>query len=123
MRNRTITFAGKSLRIQESRIGELEEMVSRLFPKSEGKISDISIESIVNQIGFDLFYDMLPVIFSDITADDVRNAYPSEIEDLLEAFIDVNFTGVKRLIGPLLDIMQTGMMQPAGIPTDGSPPK
>jgi hypothetical protein len=33
---------------------------------------------------FDLLYKKLPVIFPDITKDDVKNAYMSELEALME---------------------------------------
>lgn len=121
MRNKTMTFAGKKLRIEESRIGEIENMVKELFPESKGKITDISLDSLMEQVGFDLFYEKIPILFPELTADDVKNAYPSEVEALLEAFVDVNFTGVKRLIGPLMSFMQIGM-QP-GTPTAGLPQK
>lgn len=119
MRTRTITFGGKKLRVEESRISELEELVDKLFPESKGKkIADINLESLMEQVGFDLFYEKIPVLFPELTADDVKNAYPSEVEALLEAFVYVNFTGVKKLLGPLMDLMQVGIMQP-GTPTAG----
>ena len=43
-----------------------------------------------------------------------KNAYMSEIEALVEAFIDVNFTGIKRLVKPLMNLIQAGI-QP-GLP-------
>lgn len=119
MRNKTITFAGKKLRIEEERIGELEAIVSKLFPESKGNIAKINLDDLMSQIGFDLLYDKIPIIFPEITDEDVKNAYPSELEALLEAFVEVNFTGVKKLIGPLMNLMQIGM-QP-GAP--GSPQK
>ena len=122
MRTKTITFAGKKLRIEESRISELEGIVAKLFPESKGKITDIKLDSLMEQIGFELFYDKIPILFPDLTADDVKNAYPSEIEQLLEAFFEVNFTGVKRLIGPLMGFLQMGIAQP-GTPLAGSPTK
>ena len=116
MRTKSITFAGKKLRIEESRINELEGMVKKLFPESKGKITDIKLDSLMEQIGFDLFYDKIPVLFPELTTDDVKNAYPSEIEALLEGFFDVNFTGVKKLIGPLMSFLQIGMTQPGMLP-------
>ncbi len=113
MRTKTIEFGGKKLRVEESRISELERIVIEMFPESKGKISDINLDELVEQIGFDLFYDKIPILFPDLTAEDVKNAYPSEVEALLEAFIDVNFTGVKRLIQPLMSMMQTGVIAPA----------
>lgn len=119
MRDKTIPFAGKKIRIEEKRISELEQIVKDLFPESKGKLQKINLAGLMEQVDFDLLYDKLPVIIKDITGDDVRNAYMSELEDLLEAFVEVNFTGVKKLIGPLMNLMQIGM-QP-GAP--GSPQK
>ena len=109
MRTKTIEFGGKKLRVEESRISELERIVIEMFPESKGKISEINLDELVEQIGFDLFYDKIPILFPDLTAEDVKNAYPSEVEALLEAFIDVNFTGIKRLVGPLMNLIQAGM--------------
>lgn len=122
MRTKSVTFGGKKLRVEESRISELEEIVGKLFPESKGKITDINLDAFMGQIGFDLFYDKIPVLFPGLTVDDVKNAYPSEIEALLEAFLDVNFSGVKKLIGPLMNLLQIGIAQP-GTPLAGSPQK
>ena len=106
MRDKTIPFAGKKIRIEEKRIGELEQIVRDLFPESKGKLQKINLAGLVEQVDFDLLYNKLPVIIKDITGDDVKNAYMSELEELLEAFVDVNFTGIKRLIGPLMNMIQ-----------------
>ena len=119
MRNKVVKFAGKEIRVEEKRIGELEKVVATLFPESKGNLSKIDLSKLLEGAGFDLLYKKLPIVIPDITKDDVKNAYMSEIEALVEAFIDVNFTGVKKLIGPLMNLMQIGM-QP-GAP--GSPQK
>lgn len=106
MRNKTVEFAGKKIRIEEKRIGELEQIVRDLFPESKGKLQKINLAGLMEQVDFDLLYKKLPVIIDDITGDDVKNAYMSELEELLEAFVDVNFTGIKRLIGPLMNMIQ-----------------
>jgi len=49
MRTKSITFAGKKLRIEENRISELEDMVKKLFPESKGKITDIKLDSLMDQ--------------------------------------------------------------------------
>ncbi len=116
MRNKTVEFAGKKIRIEEKKIGELEKIVSELFPESKGNIQKVDLGKLLEQAGFDLLYKKLPIIFPDITKDDVKNAYMSELEALIEVFIDVNFTGIKRLIKPLMNLIQAGI-QP------GSPQK
>jgi Ca2+-binding EF-hand superfamily protein len=111
MRNKTVSFAGKEIRVEEKRIGELEKIVAELFPESKGNIQKVDLGKLLEQAGFDLLYKKLPVIFPDITKDDIKNAYMSELEQLIEVFIDVNFTGLKRLIKPLMGLIQAGLPQ------------
>ena len=111
MRNKTVEFAGKKIRVEEKRIGELEKIVAELFPESKGNIQKIDLGKLLEQAGFDLLYKKLPVIFPDITEEDVKNAYMSELEQLIEVFVEVNFTGLKRLIKPLMNLIQAGLQQ------------
>ena len=111
MRNKTVEFAGKKIRVEEKRIGELEKIVADLFPESKGKIQKVDLSKLLEQADFDLLYKKLPVIFPDITKEDVKNAYMSELEALIEVFVEVNFTGLKRLIKPLMNLIQAGLQQ------------
>ena len=111
MRNKTVDFAGKKIRVEEKRIGELEKIVADLFPESKGNIQKVDLGKLLEQAGFDLLYKKLPIIFPDITEDDVKNAYMSELEALVEAFVDVNFFGIKKLIQPMLKMAQAGLPQ------------
>ena len=109
MRNKIVTINGKDINVQEKRIGELEGLVRDIFPESKGKIANIDITKVLENIDFDLLYKVLPKLFPELEKDDVKNAFMSEIEDLFEAFIDVNFTGIKRLIKPLMGLIQAGI--------------
>ena len=111
MRNKTVDFAGKKIRVEEKRIGELEKIIADLFPESKGNIQKVDLGKLLEQVGFDLLYKKLPIIFPDITEDDVKNAYMSELEQLIEVFVEVNFTGLKRLIKPLMNLIQAGLQQ------------
>ena len=111
MRNKTVEFAGKKIRVEEKRIGELEKILTDLFPESKGNIQKVDLGKLLEQADFDLLYKKLPIIFPDITKDDVKNAYMSELEALMEAFIDVNFFGLKKLIQPMLKMVQAGLTQ------------
>ena len=111
MRNKTVSFAGKEIRVEEKKIGELEKIVAELFPESKGNINKVDLSKIMEQASFDVLYKKLPTIFPDITKDDVKNAYMSELEALVETFIDVNFSGIKRLVKPLLGLIQAGLPQ------------
>ena len=109
MRNKIVSFAGKEIRVEEKRIGELEKIVAALFPESKGNIQKINLGKLLEQAGFDLLYKKLPVIFPDITEEDVKNAYMSELERLIDVFVEVNFTGLKRLMKPLMSLIQAGL--------------
>ena len=111
MRNKTVEFAGKKIRVEEKRIGELEKIITDLFPESKGNIQKVDLGKLLEQADFDLLYKKLPIIFPDITKDDVKNAYMSELEALMEAFVDVNFFGLKKLIQPMLKMVQAGLTQ------------
>ena len=111
MRNKTVSFAGKEIRVEEKRIGELEKIVAELFPESKGNIQKVDLGKLLEQAGFDLLYKKLPIIFPDITKEDVKNAYMSELEQLIEVFIEVNFQGLKRLVRPLMNLIQAGLQQ------------
>ena len=111
MRNKTVEFAGKKIRVEEKRIGELEKIIADLFPESKGNIQKVDLGKLLEQADFDLLYKKLPIIFPDITKDDVKNAYMSELEALMEAFVDVNFFGLKKLIQPMLKMVQAGLTQ------------
>jgi hypothetical protein len=114
MRNKTVEFAGKKIRIEEKRIGELEKIVADLFPESKGNIQKVDLGKLLEQADFGLLYKKLPVIFPELTNTNIRDAYMSELEQIIEVFIDVNFTGLKRLVKPLMGLIQAGI-QP-GLP-------
>ncbi len=109
MRDKTISFAGKEIRVEEKKIGELEKIVADLFPESKGNIQKVDLGKLLEQAGFDLLYKKLPIIIPDLTKDDIKNAYMSELEELVEVFIDVNFTGIKKLVKPLMSLIQAGI--------------
>ena len=111
MRDKSISFAGKDIRIEEKKIGELEKIVADLFPESKGDVSKVDINKVLSGASFDLLYKKLPIIFPEVTKGDIKNAYMSELETLVEAFIDVNFQGIKRLVKPLMGLIQAGLPQ------------
>lgn len=78
-RNKIVTIADKNITVEEKKIGELEKLVAVLFPKSKGKLSNVNLEDL-GDIDFDLLYKKLPIIFPELTEDDVKNAYMSELE-------------------------------------------
>ncbi|TCS80380.1 hypothetical protein [Tepidibacillus fermentans] len=111
MRTKVITFAGKTITVEEKKIGELEQLLAKLFPATKGKIKDLGKALDNLEIDWDLLYKKIPAIFPDITETDVKNAYISELEELIQAFIEVNFFGLKKLIPKLVSLVQLGSTQ------------
>ncbi len=111
MRNKIVKFAGKDINVQEKRIGELESLTKKLFPSTKGKLKDLDKALNDLEIDWDLLYKKIPVIFQDITEDDVKNAYMSELEGLLGAFVDVNFFAIKQMLPKLMALTQTGLQR------------
>jgi hypothetical protein len=108
MRNKIVKFADKDIDVKEKKIGELEILVRELFPSTKGKLKNLDKALNDLEIDWDLLYKKLPVVFPDITEDDVKNAYMSDLEKLLGAFVDVNFFALKQMIPKLMLLAQTG---------------
>ncbi len=109
MRTKLVTVNGKEISVQERRIGDLEKLVAELFPGSGGSLAKVDLAKLADKLDWDLFYDNVPLLFPALSADDVKQAYPSELEALVEAFVDVHFFGLKRLMAPLLGLARTGL--------------
>jgi len=111
MRNKIVKFAGKDINVQERRIGELEILVRELFPSTKGKLKNLDKALNDMELDWDLLYKKIPIVFPEITEDDVKNAYMSDLEKLLGAFIDVNFFALKQMLPKLMLLAQTGSRQ------------
>ena len=107
-RNKIVKFADKDIDVKEKKIGELEILVRELFPSTKGKLKNLDKALNDLEIDWDLLYKKLPVVFPDITEDDVKNAYMSDLEKLIGAFVDVNFFALKQMIPKLILLAQTG---------------
>jgi hypothetical protein len=107
-RNKIVKFADKDIDVKEKKIGELEILVRELFPATKGKLKNLDKALNDLEIDWDLLYKKLPVVFPDITEDDVKNAYMSDLEKLIGAFVDVNFFALKQMIPKLMLLAQTG---------------
>lgn len=105
MRSKIVTVNGKSITVQEKRIGELETLLNNFVANND--LKNMKPED----LGFDFIYNNLTVIFPKLTEDDIKNAYPSEIEELIQAFIDTNFFGLKKIIPSIMYLIRAGLMQ------------
>jgi len=103
-----VKFADKDINVQEKRIGELEILTRELFPSTKGSLKNLDKALNDLELDWDLLYKKIPIVFPEITEDDVKNAYMSEIEALIGAFVEVNFFALKQMIPKLILLAQTG---------------
>jgi hypothetical protein len=107
-RKETITVNGKLVTVKEYRVKELEALFNNNKNILDGVISANSTGDVL-AAAKGVLYEKIPEIFPELTADDIGDAYPSEIEELIQKFVDVNFFGIKRLAGPLIKIITNGL--------------
>ena len=107
-RNKIVKFADKDINVQERKIGELEILVRELFPATKGKLKNLGKALNDLELDWDLLYTKLPIVFPGISEEDVKNAYMSDLEKLIGAFVDVNFFALKQMIPKLMLLAQTG---------------
>ncbi|PKN97753.1 MAG: hypothetical protein CVU43_17020 [Chloroflexi bacterium HGW-Chloroflexi-5] len=102
MRSKNIEISGKNIFIQEQKIKEIKGII----PKISGAWTEIGkgdIAGVVDRLGVQIVE-----IFPELKGVDIDECYPSELEGFVEAWIDVNFTGVKKIVGPLLSLAKLG---------------
>ncbi|GGF88495.1 hypothetical protein [Paenibacillus abyssi] len=107
MRTKTVTLNGKQVVVKEQKVKTLREDVApKLFGILEGA-EDIEMKDIVPHLE-----QRIAEFFPELSEADLDEAYPSEIEALIEAYIDVNFGGLKKVMKPLLSFLQKGTSTP-----------
>lgn len=108
MRNKVVKIGDKEIFVTERRIKELKELFKNLSEGFKGFL-DTDIKEKTTGDMVDLICNELEnkiiVVFPQLTNEDIENAYPSEISNLVEAFIDVNFTGAKKAITQVIKLM------------------
>ena len=105
MRNKVVKFGDKEILVVEKRIKEFKELSTNLSMSFKEiidmELNDKTTDDIFNTV-VDILADKLTIIFPQITLEDIDNAYISEIEELIAAFIEVNFTGAKKVMSHLM---------------------
>ena len=105
MRTKVVNIAGKDITIRELKIKEINELTDKLGVDIEGILGANNATDFKTVI-LSLLHDKLPEIFPGLTKDDIDEAYPSELEELIGGFVDTNFFGLKKVITPLLGLAQ-----------------
>lgn len=109
-RSKIVTINDKTVSLKELKIGELETLFDSYKDILKPVLSANSVDDIKSGL-FNTMYDKIPELFPQLTADDVKNAYPSDMEELIGAFVDVNFFGLKKVGMPLVKMMLQGIQK------------
>lgn len=108
-RSENVTINGKNFEIKEKRIHELEELFNNLPLNKVIAANNVDdIKTTVTQLVYGQIGRILGI---DISEDNIKNAYPSELEAAVEAFINVNFFGLRRVAKPLIEFAIAGFQR------------
>lgn len=108
MRTKQVVINGKTINVNEKKVVELKA----LFTQFSGEFDTAAKANSANDLGNvvnDLLGSKLILIFPELTTDDIDNSYPSELEELTGAFVEVNFTGIKKVAAPLMGVILKGL--------------
>ncbi len=93
MRTATVKINGKDIVIKEYKVKELKEKIPSLIQLVMPEDGDTSTETIVNNAT-----QAICDVVTGLSVEDIDEAYPSEIEVLIESVINVNFQGLKKVL-------------------------
>lgn len=109
MRTKTVTVNGKQVVVREHKIKELRgEVLPKILGALEG--DDFKNKEVKDLIP--VLEQKLAEFFPELSEADIEEAYPSEIEELITVWVDVNFFGVKKLMKPILSLTKLGSSLP-----------
>lgn len=106
-RSKVVTVAGKEITVTERKIKELEGLAAQLSDSLDGLLK-ANTTADAKQAVLGLLYDKLPLIFPGLTDEDVKEAYPSELENLISAFSEIHFFSLKKMLPALMALVQAG---------------
>jgi len=107
MREKQITLGDKTIIIREVTVGDLRKRVLPAIIKTFSSFDlNAPITDIVKEA--DKVLGLIPQIIPDVTTEMLENAYMSELENLVQSWIDVNFHGLKTLLGSFTNLPTPG---------------
>ena len=107
MRNKVVKIGDKEVLVVEKKIKELKQLskdISISFNDLLKTDLDNKTTDDVFNIIFEQLEDKIAIVFPQLSNEDIENAYISEIEELLIAFIEVNFIGAKKVISQVMKL-------------------
>lgn len=103
MRNQIVKVNDKDINVKELRVKDFLALKDEFLKEDK--------ENINNKQVLDLVKENINKLVPELTEEDLLNAYPSEIEEIVGAFVEVNFTGIKKVIGIIGEDTVKNMLQ------------
>ena len=97
MRTKIVKVADKDILIKEKSIGEIKKIVNELnMDFSRLMATELEKENFLNEILLIIQY-RIEILFPQLNNVDMDNVYISELETLIDGFLEVNFSMMKKI--------------------------
>ena len=97
MRTKIVKVADKDILIQEKTIGEIKKIVNELnVDFSKLMNTELEKDNFLNEVLL-IIEDRIEILFAQLKDIDMDNVYISELERLIDGFLEVNFSMMKKV--------------------------
>ena len=105
MRTKIVKVANKDILIQEKTIGEIKKIVNDLnIDFSKLLETEIDKDNFLNEVLL-IIQDRIEILFPQLKDVDMDNVYISELEALIDGFLEVNFLKLKKVFMKVTTMM------------------
>ena len=105
MRTKIVKVADKDILIQEKTIGEIKKIVNDLnIDFSKLMQTELEKENFLNEVLL-IIQDRIEILFPQLKDVDMDNVYISELENLIDGFLEVNFSMMKKVFMKVTTMM------------------
>ena len=105
MRTKIVKVADKDILIQEKTIGEIKKIVNELnIDFSKLMQTELEKENFLNEVLL-IIQGRIETLFPQLKDVDMDNVYISELESLVDGFLEVNFSMMKKVFMKVTTMM------------------
>ena len=105
MRTKIVKVSNKEILIQEKTIGEIKKIVADLnIDFSRLMETEIDKDNFLNEVLL-ILQDRIEILFPQLNDIDMDNVYISELEALIDGFLEVNFLMLKKVFMKVTTMM------------------
>ena len=105
MRTKIVKVADKDILIQEKTIGEIKKIVNDLnIDFSKLMQTELEKENFLSEV-LSIVQDRIEILFPQLKDIDMDNVYISELENLIDGFLEVNFSMMKKVFMKVTTMM------------------